>query len=125
MRQELKILVENTTFEIDPQSFEDGSIQIAVWLKTFGQNWSICYQNGDMNGNHKGEAIYNNDGANIGLRECRNILKERPEFAHLIDLNTYWSYEELDELINEFCRLFAEQHKIAEMLTADEEANNE
>ena len=117
--EELKIITDNTTFDIDTQAFDDGSIQVAVWLKTFGKDWSICYQNGDMNGDRKG-AIFNNDGANCGLSEARDILKEREEFAHLIDLETYWSYEELDQLISDFCEQFAEQHKIADQFDNDE-----
>lgn len=75
-----------------------------------------------MNGCRKGEAIFTNDGANCGLDELRNILKDRPEFSHLIDLETYWSYEELNELINEYCEEFAIKHNIAEMLCDDDEA---
>lgn len=118
--EELKIITDNTIFEIEPQSFDDGSMQIAVWLKTFDKDWVICYQNGDMNGAKKGEAIFTNPGANDGLKKCRDILKERPEFSHLIDLDTYWSYEELDQLISDFCKQFAEQHKIADQFDNDE-----
>jgi hypothetical protein len=115
---ELKKLIKvNSSFDIDVQ-MENG-VQVAVWCKTFGKNWSICYQNGDMNGNKKGQAIFTNDGANVGLKELRNILKDRPEFQHLIDLDTYWSYEELDELINEFCAEFAEENSIADHFEND------
>ena len=47
--QKLKeILLKNSTFEIERQNI-DGDLQIAVWCKSFGKDWSICYQNGDMN----------------------------------------------------------------------------
>ncbi len=117
---ELKILEANTTFEIDVQ-VEPEYTQVAVWLKSFGQDWSICYQNGDMNGDKKGQAIFDNEGANCGLRECRDILKDKPEFAALVDLDTYWSYEDLDELINEFCRKFAVEHEISQNFETDDD----
>jgi len=117
---ELKALIKkNSTFEIDPQEI-GGDRQVAVWCKTFGQDWSICYQNGDMNGNRRGEAVFTNDGANCGLRELRDTLKNREEFQHLIDNDTYWSFEALDDLINEFCREYAEENNIASYFDADE-----
>ena len=120
MNKELLALLEaNTTTKIDVQ-VEPTYTQVAVWCESFGKNWSICYQDGDMNGDHKGEAVFTNDGANCGLKELRDILKEIPEFQTLVDLDTYWSYEELDELINEFCRKFAEENSIESYFESDE-----
>ena len=107
----LKFLKNNTTFSIDPQRI-GGQLQVAVWLKSFGKDWSICYQNGDMNGDRKGEAVFDNAGADCGLIECRDILKNIPEFQSLVDLDTYCSYEDLDELIRVFCSNFAQEHNI-------------
>lgn len=115
-----KIIKDNSIFKIDVQNGRNYT-QVAVFCETFGKKWSICYQNGDMNGAHKNKAIFTNDGANEGLLEFRNILKDREEFKILIDLNTYWSYSDLDDLINEFCEEFAEEHEIESILYEKEE----
>lgn len=103
------VILTNSKYEIDTQPEFD---QVAVWFTTFGKKWSICYQNGDMNGAHKGVATFTNDGADCGLRELREILEEKEEFQHLIDKTTYWKYCELDEFIKEFCKFFAEKNNI-------------
>ena len=112
--QKLKqILLKNSTFEIERQNI-DGDLQIAVWCKSFGKDWSICYQNGDTNGDFKGTAVFNNPGADSGLQELRDILAERREFKHLIDENTYHQFWELENFINEFCEDFAETHNLSD-----------
>lgn len=111
----LNELIKNTTYTVDVQAEPDYT-QVAVWCKTYDQDWSICYQNGDMNGDHMGEAIYTNDGANCGLIEARNILKDKDGFKNLVDLDTYWSYGELDDLIHEFCDYLIEKESIEQLL---------
>ena len=115
----LALLKDNTTTKIDVQ-VETNYRHVAVWCESFSKKWSICYQDGDMNGDRIGEAVFTNDGANCGLKELRDILKEIPEFQSLIDFDTYWSYEKLDELINEFCRNFAEENNIEIYFESDE-----
>jgi len=107
-----KLITDNTTFDIDLQDLGGGNVQVAVFLNTFSQDWTLCYQNGDMNGDHRGEAIFDNDGADDGLEELREILQNRAEFQHLIDETTFHSHLELDELIYEFCEEFGEKHNL-------------
>lgn len=108
----LALLRANTTTQIEVQ-VEPTYTQVAVWCQSFGKDWSICYQNGDACGGRKGEAVFTNAGADGGLKELRAILEDIPNFKVLIDSETYWSYESLDELINEFCSQFAEENNIA------------
>ena len=110
----IKVLFDNTTFDIDIQpEFE----QVAVWCKSFGESWSICFQNGDMNGRHRGSAIWTNDGANEGLDDLNRILKNRDGFKDLIDPDTYHSDLYLDELINDFVRKYDERNNFDQYFT--------
>jgi hypothetical protein len=122
--EELKnIIKENSTFKIETQYVND-NVQVAVWAKTFGKPWGICYQDGDMNGNERGTPIFDNPGADDGLRDLRDILKERAEFQHLIHRDTVWyvcDYEPVDELIREFCEEYAEANKIADIIKEETE----
>ena len=79
-KDELKaLLLKNSEFKIDDQ--RDGELeQVAIWCTSFSKNWSICFQNGDMNGNYKGTAIFDNAGADCGLIELRNIIELHGEF---------------------------------------------
>lgn len=120
-----KLIKENSTFEIEEQDVEDGNTQVAVWAKTFGKPWIICYQNGDMNGDQQGIPIFTNPGANDGLLELRSILEDREEFRHLIDYTTFWEYEALDNLIHDFCEDFAEENKIADTIKQETTSNDE
>jgi len=95
----IKKLFDNTIFDIDHQPEYD---QIAVWCETFGEPWSICFQNGDMNGMDRGCAIWTNSGANSGLDEIKAILEKIDEFEVLVDHDTAHPYLYLDELINDF-----------------------
>ena len=104
-----ELLFKNTTFEIDHQVEFN---QVAVWCKTFGKDWSICFQDGDMAGTNKGKAVWNNDGANEGIFLLREILINRPEFQGLIDNDTYWKYEAIDDLIYNFISDYAEKNNI-------------
>ena len=97
--QLIMLLMLNSSFEVDAQHDRQ---QVAVWCESFGKKWSICYQNGDMNGNKKGTACFKNDGANEGLDELRDILSDVAEFKHLIDETTYHSHLELEEFIDSF-----------------------
>ena len=103
-----KLLLENTTFSEDVQIFDD-SVQVAIWCQSFGKSWSICFQNGDMNGAHKGVPVWSNDGANCGLDDLLEILIDRKEFQSLIENTTYHKYEVLKEFINEFISDYAEK----------------
>lgn len=102
-------LLDNTTFSEDVQIFEDDSVQVAVWCKSFGESWSICFQNGDMNNANKGTPVWTNDGANCGLDDLLEILIERKEFQALIDNVTYHKYEAIKEFINDFISDYAER----------------
>ena len=104
-----QFLLDNTTFSEDVQIFEDDSVQVAFWCKSFGESWSICFQNGDMNGSHKGTPVWTNDGANSGLDDLLEILIERKEFQCLIDSTAYHKYEVLKEFINDFIADYAEK----------------
>lgn len=91
--------------------------QVAVWFSGF----SICYQNSDINGNGKGEPHWNNEGANGGLDELREILKNDDRFNALIAKNECWENEYLNAFISDFCADFAERHKIANMFECNDE----
>ena len=103
----LNLLFSETEFKRDIQPDFD---QVAVWCKTFGKDWSICFQNGDMNGKYKGSAIFYNEGANCGIDELLEILKERDELKCLIETEEYWKYEYLKELINEFISKYSDDN---------------
>lgn len=113
--QLVKTLFDNTIFDIDIQLDYD---QVAVWCKTFGEDWSICFQNGDMNGRYKGSAIWTNAGANCGLDELKAILKKRKEFQALIDPTTYHSDLYLDELISAFIAEYDEKENFDQYFKA-------
>ena len=100
--------------EIDYQAEYD---QVAVWFEGF----SLCYQNSDMNGDGEGAPHYDNDGANCGLDELFNILKNDDRFNPLIANEEYWENEYLEELIHDFCKDFAEKHKIADYFACNKE----
>ncbi len=105
----IKILFNSTTFDIDIQPELD---QVAVWCESFDEHWSICFQNGDMNGDNIGTAIWTNDGADDGFYELLKILEKKPEFQCLIDDDTYHSDVWLRELIDDFIREYAEKENI-------------
>ena len=91
--------------------------QVAVWFNGF----SLCYQNSDMNGAGKGEPHYNNDGANSGLDELKDILKIDDRFNSLIAENEHWENEYLDQLIHDFCNDYAKKHGIADYFNCNKE----
>lgn len=107
----LNILRENTVIESEGiESFDDADdFQAGYSCKTFNKDWSICFQNGDMNSYGKGEPCWTNSGANCGINELRDILIEREEFKNLIDEETYWSYHQIENLVNEFIHDIAER----------------
>ena len=113
----IKQLFDNTTFDIDIQSDFD---QVAVWCETFGKPWSICFQNGDMNGRYKGTAIWTNDGANEGLDDLFNIIKIRNGFKELIDPSTYHKNIYLEELINDFICEYDEKENFDQHFSTEE-----
>ncbi len=108
----LSLLLKELEGEIEYQSEYN---QVAVWFKDF----SLCYQNGDMAGNRKGEAIWNNDGANSGVQELRDLIANDPRFAPLYAEDEYWSYEYVDGMVALFCDAFAERNNIESMLAED------
>lgn len=107
-------LVEEYPGEIDYQPDCD---QVVVWFKSF----SLCYQNSDMNGGGKGEPHWNNDGANSGLDELKEILRTDDRFNALVAENEYWENEYLNNFINDFCEYFAEKNKIADYFECNDE----
>jgi len=105
----LKIMHEEFDGTIDHQISENYD-QVAVWFGKF----AVCYQDSDMNGGSKGEPHFNNDGANDGLDDLKEILKKDERFQPLIAKEEFWKNEFLRQIINDFCRSYAEKHKIAD-----------
>ena len=110
----LELLLEELKGEIEYQSEYD---QVAVWFKEF----SLCYQNGDMNGNKKGQAIWNNDGADSGVKVLRDLIANDSRFSPLYAEDEYWSFEYVDETVALFCDEFAERNSIADMFSDEAE----
>jgi hypothetical protein len=110
----LNILHTEFKADVDYQADYD---QVAVWFDGF----SICYQNSDMNGSGKGEPHWNNDGANSGIDELREILKKDERFNPLVALDEYWSNEYLNVFIDDFCADFAEKHGITDLFECNED----
>lgn len=104
----LKIMMDEFKGEIEYQEEFD---QIAVWF----ENFSLCYQNGDMAGSRKGEAVWDNEGANSGIDDLKEMLKRDDRFNSLIAKDEYWEDEYLNDLINYFCSEFAKKHNIESM----------
>lgn len=109
----LRTLIEENTGSIDYQSEFD---QVAVWFGGF----SLCYQNSDMNGAGKGKPHWNNDGADSGVDELRDLLAADARFQPLIAEDEYWSNEWLNALVQDFCAEFAEKNSIAEYFANEE-----
>ena len=103
----LDILIDENIGQIDYQVEYD---QVAVWF----DNFSLCYQDSDMNGDNVGAPHWNNNGADFGVYELRNILKKDERFQPLIAEEEYWQYEYFDLIVNDFCADYAEIHKIAD-----------
>ena len=101
-------------YQIDSEAGWD---QVAVWFDGF----SLCYQDSDMNGAGKGEPHWNNDGANCGLDNLSGILENDNRFNGLIAENEYWSNEYLQQLINDFCKDFAEKHNITNYFACNQD----
>jgi len=119
-----ELVLENSSFSEEVQEVENGNTfldcQVVVWCQSFGKSWSICFQNGDMNGDGKGIAVWTNDGANSGIDEFRDILIDRAEFQCLIDETTYWKYEALNEFINDFISDYANETNPEKHFASDE-----
>lgn len=105
----LAIMHKEFVGKIDYQSDYD---QIAVWFDEF----SLCYQNSDMNGGNLGGVNFDNPGANSGLQELESILEKDSRFDALIASDEYHSHECLRELITDFCYDYAEKHNITDYL---------
>ena len=101
------ILLDENRGQIDYQAEYD---QVAVWFDDF----VLCYQDSDMNGDNVGAPHWNNNGADFGVYELRNILKKDERFQPLIAEEEYWQYEYFDLIVNDFCADYAEIHKIAD-----------
>ncbi len=112
----LELLLEELKGEIEYQSEYD---QVAVWFNP--DNLVLCYQNGDMNGNKKGQAIWNNDGADSGVKVLRDLIANDPRFSPLYAENEYWSYEYVNDMVALFCDEFAERNSIADMFSDESE----
>ena len=107
----IKNIYEMFNSSIDYQEEWD---QVAVWFSGIAGNFSLCYQNSDMNGESRGEANYDNPGADSGLDELKEILKNDERFQQLIAEEEYWKYEFLEKLISDFCVDFFEKNSIAD-----------
>lgn len=98
----LNILLEENPGRIDQQAEFD---QVAVWFDGF----SICYQNGDMNGGHKGQAVWWNQVED----EPRFVdtIKTDPRFTPLFDSEDepHWDLYGR-ELWDDFCRTYELKH---------------
>ncbi len=110
----LHLLLDELKGEIEYQSEYN---QVAVWFKDF----SLCYQNGDMNGDKKGQAVWNNEGADSGLKDLRDLIANDPRFAPLYAEDEYWSYKYVDDMVALFCDAFAEENDIKSMIQEDED----
>ena len=110
-------LFNNTKYEIEEQDLGYG-FQVAAWCESFGKSWSICFQDGDMNGN--GGINWRNDGANVGVYELLEILEEREEFKHLIDdeCNSRYRHSDLNDFIDEFILEICKKEKIKNLFNA-------
>lgn len=101
----VEILLDENIGQIDYQVEYD---QVAVWFDDF----ALCYQNSDMNGDNIGVPHWNNAGADQGVYDLRNILKKDERFQPLIAKEEYWCNEYLNLIVNDFCAEYAEKNKI-------------
>lgn len=97
---------------IDVQEIDNGAenpdIQVVVWFSGF----AICYQSSDMNGDGKGQAHWDNDGADTVFDELTAMLSRDERFQGLIAEDEYYPNEYLIDFINDFCRYYADKHDI-------------
>jgi hypothetical protein len=104
----LKIMMDEFKGEIE---YQEGFDQVSVWF----DNFSLCYQNSDMNGDGRGKAHWDNDGANCGIDELKEILKKDNRFNSLIAKDEYWDEEYLKEIVDDFCAEYSKKHNIEDM----------
>lgn len=104
----LQILHDEYQGNIDHQ-IDENYDQVVVWFNGF----SLCYQDSDMNGSRKGEPHWSNPGADSGIDELKEILKDEERFQPLIAEDEYWCNEYLNDFINDFCADYAKKHDIA------------
>jgi len=109
----LNVMLEEFTGSID---FQEEYNQVAVWFDGF----VICFQDSDMNGDGKGKAHWDNEGANSGLDDLLDILKLDERFSLLVASDEYWENEYLRTLINDFCSKYAEINDIESMFSNEE-----
>lgn len=113
MKREMKIeeLFENIgEVWIDTQVDFD---QVGVWLKLYGEHVSICYQNGDMNGESMGQAVFDNEGADDGPGDVVRALRKQ---------NWDLTESQLQDLASDFLEAFSEKNGIEETIKGFEEA---
>jgi len=111
-------LFRNTRFSA--LDFQVDYDQIAVQCETYGKQWSICFQNGDMNGKYKGEGIWTNEGANDGISELIEILEEHEDFEGLIDPESAHETIWIEELVFDFISAYSERKEIDRFFDCDE-----
>lgn len=100
----LETLLEENVGEIDIQ---DDFEQIAVWFKN--SSMSICYQNGDMNGDYKGEAVWWNEGAKpVGFLEN---LQNDDRFCKVFAGKEETHFDLFaKKLVDDFCREYEKRN---------------
>jgi hypothetical protein len=63
----------------------------------------------------RGEAHFDNDGADSGIAKLRDVLKNDDRFTPLIAVDEFWKNEYLNNFIHLFCRDYAKKHHIIDM----------
>lgn len=99
--------------------------QVGVYFELYDRAISFCYQNGDMNGGNRGNAIFDNPGTGDGPEEIFAVLEARDEFRHLISdyERGYNSNSDLGMLIHNFLIEFSEKFGIDKMIEDFETVN--
>lgn len=105
-------------FEIDNQREYH---QVAVWFKDF----SICYQDSDMNGGGVGEAHAFNSGADSVIEEMGRVINNDDFMSGLVASDEYHEDYFVDEFIYYFCDRFADEHDIVGILEKNYEDEDE
>jgi len=109
----------NLLYKLALKKFGVGSIdeqpeleQVVVWFDGF----SVCYQNGDMNGSCKGEPAWDNPGADTVFSDFYKIAETDLDFMPLIapdeTHDSYW----LREFVNYFCERYADENNIKSII---------
>ena len=118
-QQQIKINFENEKENLIRTMRENCKVEMTGWdsegefalceIEMFGKKASLTLQNGDMNGGRKGQAVWNNEGADSGLDDLLEILKEWGPAKKFIEHEECWKYEYLKELRDIFIETLDEE----------------